>query len=702
MNSDAARIPSQFDPRGDSDLYQYYAQGQLRDFTLSRRAVATVIVLAVTIVYETARRRGRVPALLQCLWNGLVFIVPARLLFHIDRLINRTPVSTPMLKTQSSTHATKRDALRRILGMNKAGGIIEAVSQAGRRSFQSLSNTALGSKTPPDRPPGLGNYDNSCYQNSILQALASLKPLPEYLSTVSLERNPDLPPARTVNTLRDLIADLSSSSNNGKTLWTPRVLKSMSTWQQQDAQEYYSKLLDEIDKEIAKSARALQKAPGFDADVAGDDSCASQHSDDSGYHSLASPGLELRLPRNPLEGLIAQRVACVACGHCEGLTMIPFNCLTLNLGNLPEHDLYERLDYYTKVEAIQGVECSRCTLLNVRNGLRTLIERTGGFPAMHERLQILEEALEQEALDDEALTERCKIPKNQRVSSTKTKQAVIARSPQSLVFHMNRSVFDERTGCMFKNSAAVRFPLTLDLGPWCLGSAGGQVTPGEDGLGALDEEQWLTDPKASMAAGDRAPSKLTGPIYELRAVITHYGQHENGHYVCYRRHPVSPPATRQSGEVEEPPKLASEEEEDEEDIVDDLVSSDEEAAADGEEECSSFDDQGRWQWWRLSDQDVTRTDERTVLAQGNVFMLFYDCIDPNSVLISELDESVGEQKAFQDSRAREEMQDRDEALTDSDATLSPGDMSLPEGTVPGRDLASEAAEVPLPDDDDDE
>jgi ubiquitin carboxyl-terminal hydrolase 1 len=535
---------------------------------------------------------------------------------------------------------------------------MRSVSQAGRRGLNTLAGSNLNSsKGNSECPPGLGNWDNSCYQNSILQSLAALKPLPPYLATFAADgaTGPHRPNTKTVDTLRDLIGDLNDASNNGKTMWTPGILKNMSTLQQQDAQEYFSKLLDEMDKEIARVAKAVQKPTGLESDFGKDESTASQHSDDSGYQSLSNQsrvGSELKPTRNPLEGLAAQRVACTACGHSEGLSMIPFNCLTLSLGiDRNEHDLYERLDSYTKVESIPGVDCAKCTLLKYRNLLKVIIERSRkagtkdeDFPEPFVRLQAIETALEEDDFEDKTLSKDCKILPQQRVSSTKTKQAVIARPPQSLAIHMNRSVFDESTGHMFKNLAAVRFPMTLDLGPWCLGSADGltgQVSEKADApvdekaaLAANDEEQWLLDPKASMVAGDLHPSKITGPIYELRAVITHYGRHENGHYVCYRKYPRA----LQKGN-EKPPQLGTEHQTDDVDSLDgrdSAVENTPEAAAARELELEGLASQ----WWRLSDQDVTVSDEETVLAQGGVFMLFYDCVDPHSVMTSDVDAFV--------------------------------------------------------------
>jgi ubiquitin carboxyl-terminal hydrolase 1 len=652
MNSDTRRILSQFDTRGSPDFHQYYADGQLRNRFTNPSLLITIALLAATIVYQAAHQQRELPSIPQLLWDASVTVIPGRLLFAIDRLMNPPLFPTHLLKAQPPTRAAKSDALRRILGMDNGGGIIGSVSQAGRKGLSSLSNATLGgSRAGGDQPPGLGNYDNSCYQNSILQGLASLKPFPAYLSAVSLERRLDLAPTRTVDTLRELIADLSSPSNNGRTFWTPKVLKNMSTWQQQDAQEYYSKLLDQIDTEIAKAARALRDSPALESDRAGYDSSASQDSDDSGYQSLpghSKPGSEPRLARNPLEGLMAQRVACVNCGYCEGLNMIPFNCLTLTLGNLSEHDIYERLDHYTKVEPIEGVECPKCTLIMCRDLVNALAQRTGMVPEFQQRLQVLEEALEEEAFDEETLTKKCNITAKMKVSATKTKQVALARPPQSLVFHVNRSGFDEQTGYMFKNSAAVRFPMMLDLGPWCLGSSGGQANLEEGVVAARDVEQWTLDPKASMVAGDRGPSRITGPMYELRAVVTHWGQHDTGHYVCYRKHPISsPPAAMTSEGTDKHVESASGENgaSDSMDLdgetgpipeVDDTKSNQDEPPN---------QDQAPSQWWRLSDDDVWQVDEQTVLSQGGVFMLFYDCVDPNSVLVSDLDTSAATEQA---------------------------------------------------------
>jgi len=321
--------------------------------------------------------------------------------------------------------------------------------------------------------------------------------------------------------------------------------------------------------------------------------------------------------------------------------MIPFNCLTLSLSlDRNRHDLYERLDAYSEIESIPGVECPKCTLLKAQRLLTMLVDRLRSDQRTEEqlaeplrRLRAVENALEEDLFDDKTINDECKISSQGKVTTTKTKQVVIARPPQSLAIHVNRSVFDPSTFDTVKNSAPVEFPTTLDLGPWCLGSAAtsdglGSTTIGQGSDETL-EERWQLHPRASMVAGDASSSRLCGPIYELRSVVTHYGRHENGHYICYRRHPYasdSPAAnTKPSSSVDGDRDDVDEHEQDE-------------ALLSRGDSDDSGDDSTDKDWWRLSDHNVSKVDEETIssLSPG-VFMLFYECIDPSMVLQETLD-----------------------------------------------------------------
>lgn len=662
----------------------------------------SVLVLVITLLYRVYGRETTLGAVVTSagglLLETLTFIVPARLLFALDGWMN--PLLAPMSESEAAnTHAAKGEAMRRIIGLGRPGGMMASVLQARSRALSATSGV-FGIQAQSDRPPGLGNIDNSCYQNSILQGLAALDSMPAFLSTCLQNLDAEQSNSSSVaQTLKTLISDLNDLSNNGQTLWTPRILKSMSTWTQQDAQEYYSKILDDIDKGVAKAVRESRPRRGLeggDSTQPKDDATASQHSEDSGYQS-ATPDTRLsdmKLLRNPLEGLLAQRVACIRCGHSDGISMIPFNCLTLSLGlDKHQHDLYERLDAYTKVEAIEGVECPKCTLLKTQTLLQSLVGKMEEKNMPEEqvaeqkrRLAAVNLALEEDDFDEKTVHGTCKISPKSKVTTTKTKQIVIGRPPQSLVVHMNRSVFDPTTFDMIKNSAPVQFPMTLDLGPWCLGSSSN--AGGGGGKGVEGEELWPTGKMASLIAGDASPSRLSGPIYELRAAVTHYGRHENGHYICYRKYPRSAPCSEVTSEAEADDANEAEaaESTNEADAAEDtneakvqtepeqtaentsLTNKAAEAAEDGSSEISEkkadadedvqsedVDSDGDGEalnatpprekatspptWWRLSDHNVSKVDDETVLSLSpGVFMLFYECVDPSMVLDAEEDE----------------------------------------------------------------
>ena len=522
----------------------------------------------------------------------------------------------------SKAHANKSNAMRRIFGLDRAG-ILNTIQRT--RTISNVGNVfkARASNTLP----GLGNWDNSCYQNSILQGLAALESLPAFLrSNTEGESGP------TQRALKETIARLNDPANLGKTFWTPAELKSMSSWQQQDAQEYFSKISDELEKDTERAAKRRLGSSGLEAVLHTEQNTKRTHSPEATSASQTSSvayskdmTLVEQLPeevaslivRNPLEGLLAQRVGCQQCGYVEGLSLVPFNCLTVPLGRLWMYDIRSCLDEYTALEPINGVECAKCTLLQAKQQMEqlfsTLYSDTGEVGlaldeatknlrlTLRERLDMITKALEDENFSDQVL-KNCQIPSKNRVSTTKTRQAVIARNPRSLVVHVNRSNFDELTGVQSKNLATVRFPQQLDLAPWCLGR-----DPSSD-----DEDEkvetWNVDPSESMLSTEDCVEKLdSGKFYELRAVITHYGRHENGHYICYRRSPYCSKADNDKIAESSPP------------------------------------------WWRLSDEDVTEVDESTVLAQGGVFMLFYEQVasfasqaEPQPIL----DELIAESQAM--------------------------------------------------------
>ena len=536
----------------------------------------------------------------ELLWNCLVYVTPASLVTTLDRRAKQT--GTFQDYSKSRTFATNSEAMRHLLSFDAGSAFLNF-----RRPRRLYTLSTVFKTSTKETPPGLGNWDNSCYQNSVLQGLASLHSVSVFLSQeISISSSNETAPTREA--LRTLIRNLNDPCNEGRRLWTPAELKSMSSWQQQDAQEYFSKILDEIEKETSRSMAYRSTTCGL-LDL-GDPGVNSHNGSEPRSHISNEAALSTKvrprhgsesnkLPeelraivlRNPLEGLLAQRVGCLKCGYVEGLSLIPFNCLTVPLGKQWAYEIETCLDEYTTLEHINGVECFKCTLLKQKQQLESLLNpphlQPGGEGAELEsrlpealarsvsiRLQAVMEALVNDDFSENAL-KNCQIPAKSRVSTTKSRQAVIARAPKVLVIHINRSVFDEVSGMQSKNYADVSFPQDLNLSPWCLGRNSGN----ED----TEMETWNVDPSKSLLLRNGKMKEMAESLYSLRAVVTHYGRHENGHYICYRKSPRS-------------------------DI------------GQNEEKDESL-------WWRLSDDEVSSVSQENVLAQGEVFMLFYEQVE---------------------------------------------------------------------------
>jgi ubiquitin carboxyl-terminal hydrolase 1 len=517
--------------------------------------------------------------------------------------------------------------------------------------------TGALSKSYRNVPAGLGNWDNSCYQNSVIQGMASLPSLRDYLSKTTSE-HPAFDSSTTNGALFEMINKLNDPGNHGQNFWVRGKLKNMSTFQQQDAQEYFSKILDELDKEVQTASRKRRSSESWLSSVKSlSDSPEASESEeelnveneklkvriDPSLGDRPDSSTPLEQPQaipNPLDGLLAQRVGCTTCGFTEGLSLIPFNCITVPLGRQWAYDVRECLDEYTSLEYIEGVECAKCTLLKRKETLTKLTQAKPDNAIFASQLQAVQDALDDEDFDDKSMIKRLGLTKKVWQKSTKSRQAVVARAPKSLVLHVNRSIFDEMTGAQYKNNAKVLYPQVLDLGNWCLGSHPSDSQKPD----ASVEEAWPRDPRQSML-GD-AEEQTNSPFqYTLKAVVTHYGNHGNGHYVCYREQAFKVPTTAEESETPD--------EVEQEPVTEE-------------------------QWWRLSDESVYESSAEDALRQGNVFMLFYERQDPDA------------------SRPLPSHNQSIDLVADQIALPV-----VPAEPLPAGAFDDTAAEVPLPDDDND-
>lgn len=521
----------------------------------------------------------------------------------LDRFVkmaqNHLPLLLPAPPSPSATADDQQESPSSPLSMfSSASGLISK----GVRGV-------AGAFSRPQRkvPAGLGNISNSCYQNSVIQGLASLPSLREHLEKTTAEYK-QFGPDSTYGALSDMIKQLNDPANHGQYFWVQGVLKAMDTVYQQDAQEYYSKVLDALDTEIKKAAKSKRRSSislfTSLADICGVAAEGEKDEDEKSDSDPAESEQQI-VPANPLDGLLAQRVGCVNCGYTEGLSLIPFNCITVPLGHARAYDIADCLNEYTHLEYIEDVECAKCTLLRLEATLTKMADR----PQFAAQLAEVQKVLQEDTIDDKVVVKDFNMKKKYWVKTTKSRQCVVARAPKALAIHINRSMFDETTGLEEKNFAYVAYPRVLDIGPWCLGSRPSKDQKVDEEV----EESWPRDPNQSMVAV-RAGEKATPSAfqYALKAAVTHWGSHGNGHYICYRQHPFS---TADANENEEEADAAAAE-----DVAE-------------KEEVESKHQASEEQWWRLSDTCVAEVPEEEATSQDNVFMLFYERIDGEATSI---------------------------------------------------------------------
>ncbi|KIW64686.1 hypothetical protein PV04_09604 [Phialophora macrospora] len=469
----------------ESPSYDFGSHTQTTSFPTQTKIISTLALLVLGY-YALSFFDAWPSTIKRSIYELILYVIPSPLIYAMQygllRLGHLSPEEAKFKPANFGDMLAKQEAMRRIFGQPQLPLALQKV--------RSLSGPliSLGSDIGP---PGLGNWDNSCYQNSVLQGFASLPAFYEYL--VESEKLCDKYgiPALTHRALAALLEQLADSSCRTTVLWTPRVLKSMDSWQQQDAQEYFSRVLDAVEKEAKQYSKRMRRPTTAGLECLGttgtsdattrvalEEHIATEPGPNVGraHSSSYLPRHELR---NPIEGMTAQCLVCETCGFTEGLSLTQFNCLTLNLGLQGESNVKTLLDEYTTPEDIEGVECENCTRL-------ARAERVAKSADV--------DVNQAEASRDEGEKEI------QSVLRTKAKQVTIGRLPKDLVLHINRSIFDNY-GNQLKNTAPVSFPARLDfLSRWC----------------------------APLDVADNTVEA----VYELKCVVTHYGSHHDGHYIA--------------------------------------------------------------------------------------------------------------------------------------------------------------------------
>ncbi|KAI7860178.1 hypothetical protein BDC45DRAFT_563368 [Circinella umbellata] len=383
---------------------------------------------------------------------------------------------------------------------------------------------------------GLVNTGNTCFLNSVLQVLSSLPRLQEYLDQIQPSSKNNRPVSWFLaTTLRRLTQPITKHSSfkpiDIVSLVSDRRINSRD---QQDAQELFQLITSAIDVEAGSLKNSMSRdgfiVGGGLKDVFLMKSSYQKQQQQLKQQRLTSPppsSLPYRL-ENPFTGLLASRLSCMQCGYTEAIRHFSFNNVQLTLPDTSSTTLEDCLKEFTAMEYLSDATCRKCALIDSVSSMSAQVDalkdqakrtqdRTSRRTILSEmvilekRRRELEHKLNVGDISDDVSSIRA-------VSRMSSKQVMFAKPPKILCLHLSRSTFHP-SGAIFKNGCRIVFPEYLDLSSYSTN-------------GTLNTQPH--EPISSLQTTARNEGR-----YKLMGTIVHYGSHDFGHFIAYKRRLVA-------------------------------------------------------------------------------------------------------------------------------------------------------------------